>query len=123
MIAAFTSAWCTLSLRVADRSLKMLWSGWTQALQNAVEMIHTETMNGNVPQCIVQGYYVLLQVQVDSEVGEEHQEERTKRLATPLFIMESGDESIRYLTIPYTYKVLYHVYVKVPYFTYSTSLP
>lgn len=73
MIAAFTRAWCTLSL--GDRSLKVFWRGWTQAPHNAVKMSHTERMNENVPRCIVQGYSVLLQFEVDSEVGEEHQEE------------------------------------------------
>ena len=91
-------AWCTLSLGVADRSLKMLWSGWTQAPHNAVKMIHTEAMNENVPQCIVQGYYVFLQFQVDSI----KRKERTLLIGYPTLIIESGDESIRYLTIPYS---------------------
>ena len=60
MMAAFTRAWCTASLGMVGRSLKVFWRGWTQAPHNAVEIVHTDDMKENVPRCIVQGCSVLL---------------------------------------------------------------
>ena len=87
MIAAFTRARCTISLGVVDRSLKVFWRGWTQAPHNAVKIVHTEMMNENVPQCIVQGHSVRLQFEVDSEVGgEQQEEERIFLIGSPTLI-------------------------------------
>ena len=60
MIAAFISASCTLSLAVADRSVKVFWRGLNHAPHNRGKTVHTKTRKEEVTQSIIRGRSVLL---------------------------------------------------------------
>lgn len=53
MIAAFTSALCTLSLDEAGRSLKGFWRGLTQPPHKFVNRVHSKKRKEKVTQSII----------------------------------------------------------------------
>ena len=81
MIAASTSASCTLSLTLVGRSLKGFWRGSTQAPDNPALIVQTKMTKEKVLQCILRERSVLLkseEVRRRKEKEEKEEEEEAE---------------------------------------------
>ena len=93
MIAAFTSASCTLSLAVAGWSFVGFWRGLIQAPHNSVKSVQTKTMKEKVTQCMGRECSLVLKGRDLLIILQNHKRIRSRVLSYLLTtaMMESGE--------------------------------